>query len=79
MTEKEIQNTVQVCTMLISTVEQQQAEHVEELLRRQKEVEKRADDLLSELKIEMNSLQTRNSDLLHLENTENPLHLLLVR
>uniref|UniRef100_A0A8C6S819 Bloodthirsty n=1 Tax=Neogobius melanostomus TaxID=47308 RepID=A0A8C6S819_9GOBI len=75
-TELEIHRSVQVCTTLVSAIEQRQTELVLELQRRQEELEERAEGLLNELRTEMKDLQTRASELLHLEHTQNPLHLL---
>ncbi|XP_042257245.1 E3 ubiquitin-protein ligase TRIM39-like [Thunnus maccoyii] len=76
ITEKEIQSSVQVCSMLISTIQRHQAGLVEELKQKQEEAETRAKELLDELEQEINDLQTRSSELHHLELTQNPLHLL---
>lgn len=76
MTEKDVQRSVEMCMMLVSAIEQQHTELVQELQRRQEELEKKAEDLLNELQTEMKDLQTRGSELLSLELTQNPLHLL---
>lgn len=76
MTEKQIQRSVQICSTLLSAIEQRQKELVLELQTRQIELEKKAEDLLNELQTEMKDLQTRGSELLNLELTHNPLHLL---
>ncbi|XP_072315510.1 zinc finger protein RFP-like [Eucyclogobius newberryi] len=76
LTGQEMQESVQVCAMLISAVEQQQAAVVEELQRRQDEVEEKANELLSQLQMEIKELQTRGSEILNLETTQNHLHLL---
>nr|XP_046237288.1 E3 ubiquitin-protein ligase TRIM39-like isoform X2 [Scatophagus argus] len=76
VTEREIQHSVQVCTMLISAIERQQVWLVEELQVRQEAEDRRAEELLDELDQEINELQMRSSELQHLELTQNPLHLL---
>ncbi|XP_030609870.1 nuclear factor 7, ovary-like [Archocentrus centrarchus] len=76
VTEKEIQSCSQICSMLITTIERQQAELVRELEDRQLEAEKKAEDLLKELEKEIHELQKRSSELQHLELTPSPLHLL---
>lgn len=65
--------------MLVTAIETQQAGLVEELGARQAEAERRAEELLNELEQEIEELQTRSSELHHLELTQNPLHLLQVR
>ncbi|XP_035530853.1 E3 ubiquitin-protein ligase TRIM39-like isoform X2 [Morone saxatilis] len=75
-TEREIQSNAQACTMLITAIERQHAGLVEELKEKQEEAERRAEELLVELEEEINNLQMRNSELQHLELTQNPLHLL---
>ncbi|XP_030017445.1 E3 ubiquitin-protein ligase TRIM39-like [Sphaeramia orbicularis] len=75
-TEKQIQSSVQVCTILVSAIERQQTGLVKELKRKQEEVERKAEELLKELEEEMNKLQMRSSELGYLELTQNPLHLL---
>ncbi|XP_071315932.1 E3 ubiquitin-protein ligase TRIM21-like [Trachinotus anak] len=76
ITEREIQSSSQVCTTLITTIQRHQAGLVEELKERQAEAERRAEEQLDELEQEITELQTRSSELQHLELTENPLHLL---
>ncbi|XP_070785876.1 E3 ubiquitin-protein ligase TRIM39-like [Enoplosus armatus] len=76
ITEREIQSSSQVCTLLINAIKRQQAGLVEELEERQEKAERRAEELLVELEQEINDLQTRSSELQHLELTQHPLHLL---
>ncbi|XP_022623872.1 E3 ubiquitin-protein ligase TRIM21-like [Seriola dumerili] len=76
ITEKEIQSGSQVCATLITAIQIHQAGLVEELQERQVEAERRAEELLDELEQEITELQTRSSELQHLELTQNPLHLL---
>lgn len=79
ITQREIEKSSQVCTLLITTIERHQAELVDELEQRQEETETQAEELLHELRQEINELQTSNSELQHLELTQNPLHVLQVR
>lgn len=65
--------------MLITAIEKHRTTVVTELKQKQEEAETRAKELLRELEQEINDLQTRNSELQHLELTQNPLHLLQVR
>ncbi|KAF1380816.1 hypothetical protein PFLUV_G00167930 [Perca fluviatilis] len=79
ITEREIESSAQICSMLISAIERQHARLVEELEKRQQEAERRAEELFQELEEELNDLQMRSSELQHLEHTQNPVHLLQVR
>ncbi|XP_045921376.1 E3 ubiquitin-protein ligase TRIM39-like isoform X1 [Micropterus dolomieu] len=76
ITEREIQSSAEVCNLLMTTIKTQQAELVKELQERQKEAERRAVELLDELEQEIIKLQTRSSELQHLELIQHPLHLL---
>ncbi|KAF1380814.1 hypothetical protein PFLUV_G00167910 [Perca fluviatilis] len=76
ITEREIESSAQICSMLISAIERQHARLVEELEKRQQEAERRAEELFQELEEELNDLQMRSSELQHLEHTQNPVHLL---
>ncbi len=79
ITESEIESSTQVCNLLITAIERQQVKLVKELQEKQDEAERRAEELLDELEREINDLQTRSSELQHLELAHNPLHLLQVR
>ncbi|XP_031160118.1 E3 ubiquitin-protein ligase TRIM39-like isoform X2 [Sander lucioperca] len=74
ITEREIESSAQICSMLISTIERQHSGLVEELEKRQQEAEMRAEELFQELEEELNDLQMRCSELQHLEHTRNPVH-----
>ncbi|XP_032400264.1 E3 ubiquitin-protein ligase TRIM39 isoform X3 [Etheostoma spectabile] len=76
ITEREIESSAQVCSMLISAIERQHAGLVEELEKRQQEAERRAQELFQELEQELNDLQMRSSELQYLEQTRNPVHLI---
>lgn len=77
--EREIQTCVQVVTMVISTIERNQALLIDEMEQKQEASEKKAQELLDELGQEINELQKRRSELQNLEHTNDPLHLLQVR
>lgn len=65
--------------MLITAIERQQAKLAKDLEERQLEAERKAEELLEELEKEIHELQTRSSELQHLELTQSSLHLLQVR
>ncbi|XP_071385651.1 E3 ubiquitin-protein ligase TRIM39-like [Centroberyx affinis] len=75
-TEREIEGSIQVFSMLISAIERHQAGLIEEIKEKQKAAERRAEGLLNQLEQEISELQRRSSELKHLEHTENHLHLL---
>ncbi|XP_031582916.1 zinc finger protein RFP-like [Oreochromis aureus] len=75
-TEREIQSSSQVCSTLITAIERQQAKLAKDLEERQLEAERKAEELLEELEKEIHELQTRSSELQHLELTRSSLHLL---
>ncbi|XP_071385663.1 E3 ubiquitin-protein ligase TRIM39-like [Centroberyx affinis] len=75
-TEREIQASVQVFSMLVSAIERNQAGLIEEIEEKQKAAERRAEGLLNQLGQEISELQRRSGELKHLEHTENHLHLL---
>ncbi|XP_033840001.1 E3 ubiquitin-protein ligase TRIM21-like [Periophthalmus magnuspinnatus] len=74
--ERQIQQSVEVCTMLISAVERQQSTVVEELQRRQEEVEEKANQMINHLQAELKALQTRGIEIVNLQATQNPLEML---
>ncbi|XP_020773462.1 E3 ubiquitin-protein ligase TRIM21-like [Boleophthalmus pectinirostris] len=76
ITERQIQQSVEVCTMLISAMEREQSTVVEELQRRQEEVEEKANQLINHLQAEMKALQNRGSEIVTLQATHNTLHIL---
>ncbi|KAI9999648.1 hypothetical protein NQD34_018311 [Periophthalmus magnuspinnatus] len=76
MMERQIQQSVEVCTMLISAVERQQSTVVEELQRRQEEVEEKANQMINHLQAELKALQTRGIEIVNLQATQNPLEML---
>ncbi|XP_028993576.1 zinc-binding protein A33-like [Betta splendens] len=76
ITQREIENSSQVCTLLISTIQRHRAELVQELERRQEEAEERADELLGDLRQEVNALQASDGELQLLEQAQDPLHVL---
>ncbi|XP_074479447.1 E3 ubiquitin-protein ligase TRIM39-like [Sebastes fasciatus] len=76
ITDREIQSSAQVCSMLITAIKGHQAELVEELVERQQEAERRALEMFKELQQEIHDLQTRGSEVQGLERSQNPVHLL---
>ncbi|KAJ0006138.1 hypothetical protein NQD34_013411 [Periophthalmus magnuspinnatus] len=64
--------------MLISAVERQQSTVVEELQRRQEEVEEKANQMINHLQAELKALQTRGIEIVNLQATQNPLEMLQV-
>lgn len=74
--EREIETSVHISSMAINAIEKNQALLVEEIEDKHEEAKGRAKDLLEELDQEISELQRRRSELQHLENTKDPLHLL---
>nr|XP_015830353.2 E3 ubiquitin-protein ligase TRIM21 [Nothobranchius furzeri] len=74
--ERQIQTSVQLVTMAISTIERNQAVLVEGIEAKNEAAERRAEELLEELETEICELQRRRSELDFLENIRDPLHLL---
>ncbi|XP_034425198.1 E3 ubiquitin-protein ligase TRIM21-like [Hippoglossus hippoglossus] len=75
-TDREIQTSVQVFTMVIGAIERNQALLIEEIEQKQEAAEKRAEELLEELEQEVEELQRRRGELQLLEITEDPFRLL---
>ncbi|XP_030017443.1 E3 ubiquitin-protein ligase TRIM39-like [Sphaeramia orbicularis] len=73
--ENNIKTTVEVYTEVISATERHQAALIEEIEQKQEAAEKKAEDLLKELSSEINELQRRRNDLLHLELSDDPIDL----
>ncbi|KAG8006002.1 E3 ubiquitin-protein ligase TRIM21 [Nibea albiflora] len=74
--ERAIQTSIQVVTMVISTIERNQALLMEEMEKKQEETERNAEEVLKELRQEINELQRRHNELQQLEHSEDPLHLI---
>ncbi|XP_073331677.1 E3 ubiquitin-protein ligase TRIM21-like [Pagrus major] len=74
--ERKIQKSVQVFTMVTSTLERNQTLLIDEIEKKQEAAERKADELLEELGQEISELQRRRSELQQLEHTEDPLHLI---
>lgn len=74
--DNNIQMSVQVYTTVISAIEKHQAAVIEETEEKQEEAEKKAQELLRALSLEVNELQYRRSEIQQLELTEDPLHLI---
>lgn len=73
-----MQTSAQVVAMVRSTIERNQALLVDEIKQKQEAAERRADELLKDLQQETDELQRRRSELQHLEQTVDPLHLIQV-
>ncbi|XP_049924030.1 pyrin-like [Epinephelus moara] len=74
--EQEIQTSIEVATTVISIIEKNQASLIEEIEQKQSAAEREEEELVNELRREINELQGRQSELQHLEQTDDPLHLL---
>nr|XP_020475211.1 E3 ubiquitin-protein ligase TRIM39-like [Monopterus albus] len=74
--EKELKESDHLFTSLIRSIEERQTEVNAEITEKQKAVERRAEEIISELQQEITELQRRNTELEELRNTEDHLHLL---
>ncbi|XP_033507607.1 E3 ubiquitin-protein ligase TRIM21-like [Epinephelus lanceolatus] len=74
--EQEIQTSIEVATTVISIIEKNQASLIEEIEHKRSAAEREEEELVNELGREINELQGRQSELQHLEQTDDPLHLL---
>ncbi|XP_030578641.1 E3 ubiquitin-protein ligase TRIM39-like [Archocentrus centrarchus] len=74
--KRDIEESVQVFSVLIRTMERSQAELVEMLQRRQAAAEQRAESLIAELELEITELQRRRNEMEQLFHTDDHLHLL---
>uniref|UniRef100_G3Q4W9 Uncharacterized protein n=1 Tax=Gasterosteus aculeatus TaxID=69293 RepID=G3Q4W9_GASAC len=70
ITEREIQGSAKVCSLLITAIEKNQARLVEELEQKHQEAERRAAELLQELQQEIRELQARGIELVQLEQID---------
>ncbi|KAF7658888.1 hypothetical protein LDENG_00005590 [Lucifuga dentata] len=75
-TEKEIEDSLQVFTKLLHSIQRGQAEVVEMIGGRQKEVEIKADGLIVEMEREVDDLTRRSIELEQLSQTEDNFYLL---
>ncbi|KAM4615613.1 uncharacterized protein ACJ7VT_010698 [Polymixia lowei] len=75
-TDREIVNSVEVFTALMSSIERSQAEVIETIEEKQKSTEKKAEGLIKELEQEISDLTKRSTELEQLSLTEDHLHLL---
>ncbi|KAM4615566.1 nuclear factor 7, ovary-like [Polymixia lowei] len=64
--DREIADSVEVFTALMSSIERSQAELIETIEEKQKSTEKKAEGLIKELKQEISELMKRNKELNHL-------------
>lgn len=74
----EVKESDRLFTSLIHTIKERQTEVNAEIKEEQKAVERRAEELISELQQEITELQRRNTEMEELKNTEDHLHLLQV-
>lgn len=74
----EVKESDRLFTSLFHTIKERQTEVNAEIKEKQKAVEKRAEELISELQQEITELQRRNTEMEELKNTEDHLHLLQV-
>ncbi|KAM4614757.1 LOW QUALITY PROTEIN: E3 ubiquitin-protein ligase TRIM21-like [Polymixia lowei] len=74
--DREIVDSVEVFTALMSSIERNQAELIETIEEKQKSTEKKAEGLIKELEQEISELMKRSTELEQLSHTEDHLHLL---
>ncbi|XP_029529485.2 zinc-binding protein A33-like [Oncorhynchus nerka] len=74
--EREIADSIQVFTALVSSIEKSQVELVKVIEERQKAVERQAEGLIKDLEQEITELKRRSTDLKQLSHTEDHLQLL---
>ncbi|KAL4007276.1 hypothetical protein ACER0C_001128 [Sarotherodon galilaeus] len=74
--EMEVKESDRLFTSLIHTIKERQTEVNAEIKEKQKAVERRAEELISDLQQEITELQRRNTEMEELKNTEDHLHLL---
>lgn len=75
-TDKEMEDSLQVFTKLLHSIQRGQAEVVEMIRGRQREVETKADGLIVELEREIDELTRRSTELEKLSQTEDNFYLL---
>ncbi|XP_036407621.1 E3 ubiquitin-protein ligase TRIM39-like [Megalops cyprinoides] len=75
-TQREIDDSMQVFSALVRSIEMRQAKLTEELEEKQREAERRAEGLIKELEQELTELQRRSTELEQLSRTEDHLHFL---
>ncbi|XP_061108803.1 E3 ubiquitin-protein ligase TRIM39 [Conger conger] len=75
-TQREIEDSAQVFSTLMRSIETRQAELTEVMEEKQRAVEKHAEDLIKDLEQELTELQKRNSQLENLSQTEDHLYFL---
>uniref|UniRef100_A0A3Q4HPF7 E3 ubiquitin-protein ligase TRIM39-like n=1 Tax=Neolamprologus brichardi TaxID=32507 RepID=A0A3Q4HPF7_NEOBR len=71
-----VEESDRLFTSLIHTIKERQTEVNAEIKEKQKAVERRAEEFISELQQEITELQRRNTEMEELKNTEDHLHLL---
>lgn len=76
--EKELKESDRLFTSLIRCVHERQTEVDTEISEKQKAAERRAEELVGDLKQEVSELQRRNTELEELRDSEDHLHVLQV-
>ncbi|XP_039677357.1 zinc finger protein RFP-like [Perca fluviatilis] len=74
--EQALHTSIQVANMVSGIIEKNQASLIQEIQQKREASEGIEKELIKELKGEINELQRRRSELQHLENSGDPLHLL---
>ncbi|KAL3046074.1 hypothetical protein OYC64_004178 [Pagothenia borchgrevinki] len=74
--ELQIQTSIQVVTGVISAIEKDHSLIMEEIELKHEAAEKTEEEFIKDLAREIHEVRKRRSELKHLENTEDPLHLL---
>ncbi|XP_055731893.1 E3 ubiquitin-protein ligase TRIM39-like [Salvelinus fontinalis] len=75
-TQCEMADSLQVFSDLIDSIEERKAEFIEEVEKKQKAAENRAEGFIKELEQEITDLRRRHTELEQLSHTEDHLHLL---
>ncbi|KAM3590859.1 uncharacterized protein V6R79_017918 [Siganus canaliculatus] len=74
--EKEMKESDRLFSSLIRSIEERRAEVSAEIQEKQEAAERRSDELIAELQLEISELQRKNAELEELRNTDDHLHLL---
>ncbi|XP_034020118.1 E3 ubiquitin-protein ligase TRIM39-like [Thalassophryne amazonica] len=74
--EEEMQKSERLFTSLIHAVQGRQAEVQKEIKEKQEAAERRSEELIGELELELSALQRRNSELDQLKNSDDHLYVL---
>ncbi|KAM4611841.1 E3 ubiquitin-protein ligase TRIM39-like [Polymixia lowei] len=74
--KKDAEDSMEVFTALLRSIERSQAELIEEIWKQQEAAERRAKELITELEQEITELERRRCEMEQLSHTEDHLHLL---